>query len=603
MFIRPGTLQFTDYLKQLPSAWVIEHFFSDGAAQRKILSSAMIEELERDFMVPQELERRFSGLESDEQLRCSLMYLAGAMGVASEADGGLDDPIVASFLGYGARDEAGRLRVFGFESFEPLLRPLIVKTVIASATRSVDHTSNTHWNWGCCNDIAIIASLAASRILVKKRSGRVGVAVLQQIRKLVHTGEFNKNEDIESLLRIVCGYGSSEGFILEDEEGFRLVKDRFEEWLGHPIAELVESVCTWTRDNRCTWNMDLFEAICSEAGRDWLSSAVFSPCDEVTVREALGALKFVGMVDVRREGNDLLFRRSGGAVPTAQGQTGSHPVVIMPDFTVVIPQESLPETVYDFSRICRIDSFDRVYHGTIDKGYLTEALSSGMKPQRIVSLLEWWKAPANVVESVREWIREFERLSLPQESVLLAGDEDVRWQIEGFSKLSALLERVEAHAVFRIKPGCEQTVREMVRKMGFDERMAPIGNADSSEGASPEQEPVALFESTPTWSLVTEKESPETRKSAPVSGSKYGAQLKTLDLSETVQVIDYAILTGQRIVFTYEGSPYVRKGIYTVTPHLCSKGVEPLLDGELQRSASRKQFYVNKISSIGVVPQ
>jgi len=475
--------------------------------------------------------------------------------------------------------------------------------VIASAARSVDHASTTHWNWSCCNDIAIIASLAASRTLVKKRSGRVGVAVLQQIRKLVHTGEFNKNEDIESLLLTVCGYGGSEGFFIEDEEGFRLVKGRFEEWLGYPVEEQIGSVCAWTKENRCTWNMDLFEAICTEAGRGWLSSAVFSACDEATVREALCALKFVGMVDVCRQGDDLLFRRSAGDKTTAQGQTASHTVVVMADFTVVVPQESLPETVYDFSRICRIDSFDRVYHGTIDKSALTEALSSGMKPQRIVSLLERWNSPANVVESVREWIREFGRLSLPPESVLLAGDENVRWQIEGFPKLSALLERVEAHTVFRIKPGCEQTVRDLVRMMGFDERMAPIATADSSEEAPPEQPLPALFENGPTWSLVTEKESPEIRKSAPVSGSKYGAQLKALDLSETVQVIDYAILTGQRIVFTYEGSPYVRKGIYTVTPHLCSKGVEPLLDGELQRSASRKQFYVNKISSIGVVPQ
>jgi hypothetical protein len=29
---------------------VIDHFFSDGTEQRKILSSAVIEELERDFM-------------------------------------------------------------------------------------------------------------------------------------------------------------------------------------------------------------------------------------------------------------------------------------------------------------------------------------------------------------------------------------------------------------------------------------------------------------------------------------------------------------------------------------------------------------------------
>lgn len=66
-------------------------------------------------------------------------------------------------------------------------------------------------------------------------------------------------------------------------------------------------------------------------------------------------------------------------------------------------------------------------------------------------------------------------------------------------------------------------------------------------------------------------------------------------MSETVQVIDYAILTGQKCTFTYEGSPYVRRGTYTITPILCSKsGAEPLLDGELQRIGTRKQFYIKK---------
>jgi hypothetical protein len=102
---------------------------------------------------------------------------------------------------------------------------------------------------------------------------------------------------------------------------------------------------------------------------------------------------------------------------------------------------------------------------------------------------------------------------------------------------------------------------------------------------------------------VTDTE-PVTGKSTPaIRGSKYGAAMKTLELSEVVQVIDYAILTSQQLTLAYEGSPYVRKGTYTLTPIVCSKGVEPLLDAELQRTGSRRQFYVKKISAIGVVPQ
>ena len=68
-------------------------------------------------------------------------------------------------------------------------------------------------------------------------------------------------------------------------------------------------------------------------------------------------------------------------------------------------------------------------------------------------------------------------------------------------------------------------------------------------------------------------------------------------------MIDYAILTSQRIAVSYDGSPYLRKGMYTLTPIVCSKGPEPLLDAQLQRNGTRKQFYVRKIGAIGVIPQ
>jgi hypothetical protein len=185
------------------------------------------------------------------------------------------------------------------------------------------------------------------------------------------------------------------------------------------------------------------------------------------------------------------------------------------------------------------------------------------------------------------------------ESMLIAGDENVAVQVAAFEELRPFLEKVKVHTLFRIRPGSENSVRDIVRKLGFDERMSRM---TLQNDPVTEHDPLQSIQEMSEWTLIVEDE-PDTRKTAPAfRGTKYGAELKALELSELVQVIDYAILTSQRLAFSYEGSPYVRKGIYTITPILCSKGAEPLLEGELQRTGSRKQFYVKKISAIGVVP-
>jgi hypothetical protein len=243
-----------------------------------------------------------------------------------------------------------------------------------------------------------------------------------------------------------------------------------------------------------------------------------------------------------------------------------------------------------------------VYHGAIEKETLIEAVNAGNSRSRIESFLREWNAPVNVVASVREWIREFDRVSLSTDPVLVCAEAAVADQISACEQLRPWLERIDVAAVFRIRPGGERTVRDIVRKLGFDERMPGHGmcRTDTTQGAD---ELLAAAEPVRSWTLITDPEAAASQAGPAIRGSKYGAEMKTLELSDVVQVIDYAILTGQRLVLSYEGSPYVRRGTYTVVPIVCGKGVEPMLDAELERTGSRKQFYIKKIAAIGVVPQ
>lgn len=593
--IQTEKLTFTEYLKKLPPPWVIEHFLKEDTSSRKILSSALIEESVTDFIASGKLSARFKGLDEEQQQRCIGMYLMGALGISSDAESGLQDPLVAAFLGYATRDQKGTLRIFCFEQFTPALQPVLTEHL--ASTVEVEHPS-PHHALPCrsSNDIAIVVALASQHQLTKKKNGRLCVSALQAIRKLTHTSDIARADDTELFACAITGYGISRKLLVETDQDYLLHATGFTQWLTLPELERQQDIVAYVSEKLCGWNTGLLAHFCTTFHPNWLSLSLFNDSDAADAREALLLLHFCEYIDLQKNGTETVFRIASRE--NYHPSRTDHAAVIMPDFSVIIPQEVPAELVFTFARFCSMQSLDKVYHCTVEKTILTEALSNGLEGIRILTVLEQWNAPSNVLETVREWIREFQRLSLTTGSILITSDERVTEQIAGCEQLKSCLERVEVHTMFRIKPGCERTVRDIVKKLGFDDRM-PESHAVLY---SPNEEDITFSPPVSPFVLITE-DTPDAQKvTTSIRGTKYGAELKALELSELVQVIDYAILTGQRIVISYEGSPYVRKAIYTLTPSLCSKGVEPMLDGTLQNGV-RKQFYVKKIGSIGVVPQ
>jgi len=592
--IQTEKLTFTDYLKKLPPPWVIEHFLKEDTSARKILSSALIEESAADFVTSGKLRSRFTALDTPEQGRCIQLYLMGSLGISSEAESGMHDPLVAAFLGYATRDQKGALRIFCFEQFTPVLQPVF--TEYFTAITEVEHPSAHHTlPFRSGNDVAIVASLISQHQLSKKKNGRLCVSALQAIRKLTHTSDIVRADDTELIAIAITEYGTARELFVETEQEFLLRTPEFTQWLTLPEQERQRDICAFVSEKLCGWNTDLLTHFCTIFHPKWLSLSLFSEEDAADARSALLLLHFCEYIDLQKNGSDTVFRLAPREELPQRTEVSA---VIMPDFSVIIPQECPSELLFTFAQFCSMQSLDKVYHCSIDKTVLTEALSNGLEGVRILGVLEQWKAPSNVLETVREWIREFQRLSLTTGSILITADEKITDQIASCEQLLPCLERIEVHTMFRIKPGCERTVRDIVKKLGFDDRMPQ----SSAVVYTPEEEDLTGPPVVPLFTLITE-DTPEAQKTATsIRGTKYGAELKALELSELVQVIDYAILTGQRIVISYEGSPYVRKSIYTLTPSLCSKGVEPMLDGILQNGV-RKQFYVKKIGSIGVVPQ
>jgi hypothetical protein len=180
--------------------------------------------------------------------------------------------------------------------------------------------------------------------------------------------------------------------------------------------------------------------------------------------------------------------------------------------------------------------------------------------------------------------------------MLVTTDEKVSFQIGSYAPLRAYLEPVPAHTLFRIRRGSEEAVKELLATMGFDYRMP-------SSSIEPDDEERAAVADDATvkaaWEPIVAVPGETQNHGIVLRGKKYGSGLKAFDLNETIHIIDYAVLTGASVVIDYAGSPLVKKGVHSVKPLSCGRGIEPILEG-IDGQGRKKQFLIRKIGRIGV---
>ena len=583
------SLRFFDYIRMLPSSWIFEHFLKKNNTLRRILSSSAIQDGVRHFSQTDALRRRFESLDSSKRLQCSLVYLQGASGLLA-AQSGVDylkDPLVRSFLVYVACNKSGVVRYFGFPEFEPVLRPLCADTIAGAGAVRDTIAKVTLAASRQVNDIATVAVLALHGLLAKKKQGGLTRKALYTIARLTHEG----SEGLANLL-IYCGLQTR--ILRENAERYSLSGEEFEAWLSRPAdhrcAEMVRCASMFAG----SWCVELLHETIRRAGGAWLSCGIFPERERSAAIDTLRILRWAGLVEFSRAGSGAVFGAVREKVKVMPSKKNGG-VVVLPDFTAVIAQEASPEHLYGFGLIGTLQSLDRVYKGAIDRRILNDSLATGLRGETIIARLAEWQAPANVIATVREWIREFYRLYVTEGPMLVTADEKVAFEIGSYGPLHGYLEPVPVHALFRIRRGAEAAVKEILGNIGFDYRMPYRDGVVIDEKKSGETSG-GLYEA---WEPVVDapRESPKPVLS--LRGKKYGAGLKVFDLNETLHVIDYAILTGQELMIDYGGSPLLRKAVYTMTPLSRTAGAEPLLEGTLN-GGRKRQFSIRKISRIGV---
>lgn len=598
---RARPLAFADFLRLLPPAVVFERVVKKQGAGRKIISAKLIDEVTGRFLRPETLHARFESLSEEARAICALAYCSGRTGVRAIDDPALHSELFNSFLVYVASDEEGGRYYFGFDDMARPLTEALRAWVAGKAFGAPPAPHAPQWLWRSVNDFAVFLALACQGQITLTQKGDPVRAALTLVRKLFNAGQEQNqyaDADIRALVELHIAFGRHIGALAVRGKEVSVSRTGADIWLKKKHRDQFEAFRRFALELIGSWRLDTLSAMIEARDDGWLPLSLFSHVREQAT-PAIRILEYVGALECAAADGQWWVRlaaRAGNEMAPGDARP-----IALPDFSVMLPQECAPHTLFAFSALGRLQSFDRVYKGQIDRTTVNSALADEIPGERLLGYLDDWQAPDNVRITVDEWIREFGRLSQSAADILTSADERTTMQIEGYEPICQYIEAIEAHKVFRIKPGCARRVWEMLSNMGFDPRLpmrrelpAALSAADRLDTVEQSRSPELTIET--DFSQVAQQESRR------MSAGKYSPELKELELTEMFHVIDYAILMGCWLNVDYEGSPYIKAGEYRLLPAAINKGAEPTVEGAVEPTRKAKKMYIKRIKRIGVEP-
>ena len=592
---------FEEYLALLPAEVLFKHFLTRFGQKRKILSSSLVKDVAKHIASEKSLRARFEGLSRNARLTCGLAYLFGKRGVPATGLRSFDDELLSSFLVFAGRDAGGKTCYYPFEEFELKLLPLCAGVLVDTAKIACPKEPAPMPQWYCLSDVIICANLATLGMLEKTKKGTFPKATDAAFKRFLHAAydlpQVDAREDIlAAYVSLLLGYAVSREILVIDDDAYRANPEKILPWLALPLDSRYDDFCEFAFEYVPLWRRPLLEKIFELPGRKWLSTHALPDPVQNDAAAVVSLLRYCGYCDVCKGERGLLFslaaRRSAAAF-ARELTAGS--IMLLPDFSAVLSQEVLPEELFWFLRVGALISFDRVYKGAIRRDIINNALSEGADEKKLVEWLIAWNAPHNVVETVKEWIREFSRIYLTTNATVMSFDDKVTRQLMAYEPLKNLVTPAQPHAVFTIRRGREEDAKRVLASMGFDHRK-PGESAFEKLHAAIEVAP----DTVPAIAPVVSFEPRDAGPVRPVKAGKYGEKLKELDMSDLIHVVDYAVLMGKALTVEYLGSPYIKEGVYTVSPLAVQKSGEPFFEAEAKAGKSKRKFLLKKIKRIGV---
>jgi hypothetical protein len=606
MEITNKIITFNKYLSLVPPDIIFKHLSLYFKQDRKIISSSTIGDISKKFNSEESLCYRFDSLSSKNKFLCSLTYLFGKKGLPAKKINGYDDELISSFLVFAGKNEKEEIRYYPFIEFESKLLEKVAQNIInVTATKfplqSDKNISNSFLN--CIYDIILISYFACRGLIKKTKKNEFSKTTSSVFKKYLYAARLVNCEDIfleyfNLSISLLINYSLTKGLIFKKgDSDFCLNPNKMFSWIELPIKQIYLDFTDFAFKTTILWEPEIIKKISKlqKQTNFWLSTSNFNDFIKKEAEIILLLLNYLGYCNIKIYNKEFLFSViESHDFSNSTKDFQQEKIIIMPDFNVLIPPNVLPKDLFWFLRIGEINSYDKIYKAVITRDMINTSLIEGTKESKIIEWLTSVSAPQNVIETVKEWIREFFRTQISTGTFVMSFNENVTNQLLEYEPFRCLTDYYKPHAVFKILNGHENEAKRILKSMGFEsrERYSFKNEKKIIEDIRLEEDkniiPVVNFENQIDYEFKILKK------------GKYGHQLKEMDQIDLIHVIDYAILMNKAICINYLGSSFIKKGEYTVYPLKLYKTKEAYLEAFMKDSKVKRKFYLSKIKEIGV---
>ncbi len=594
------TYSFADYLGKIPHVLVFKHLLNTSSALRTIFSSSALHDTVKKYGSSQEVLKRFNTLSPQDQELCAMAYLFDKKGVPHSTISNFETSLLSSFLVYAEKDSNDSWFLVGFDEFSDILMPSL--TGIIAKSPCVPMSNIPAESYGASQEsVANVVLFLAQCMLGEIKLSKNGKLTKGSETNLIRMLQCKSCSEIAlpMLPNMLFEYCYSRQLVTTDDFSISLNIGKTLRWLESDRAQLIHDFSTFLNQHYGCFRSTFLEHLVGTGLQldilsDYLSDTILPFIQSTGIGLALAGIAHIAINDTCI--SITFTQQKQASIPLAYPATA---IVVMGDFSALIPQETEPKQLFAFLALATVSSFDRVYKAKISREVVFESLALGFLPANMLKTLAQCNSPSNVIATVSEWIREFDRVSLCPDPVIIVSDDRVARQLLAYEPIARHITQIPSQHVFRVNPLRLEYLQQTLQKLGFDPRIPQPLESLNPEDSFDHAETLPM----PTSKRVSVTHFAETATQSParaVGAGKYSTILKPLDIHEMYHVIEYAIVTSERLIIEYTGAANIRKGTYTILPQTIERGVNPTVTASDLHHKWVKQFHLKLIAKIGV---
>ena len=441
-------INFNNYIKQLPSNTVLEYLC--GKDSPKIFTNNVYEKIFKDFCTTENISDVCEKIDTNTKNELVQIYLQSNSGKKATT-AKIKSEVLKTFLVFEGTDENDSL-LFGFPDLSEIMANVFGKQIISEAqTNSAPLPLLGTFS----NDFVIILDILRTGEGRIRNNDEYSQRFTDILKERCGIGKlFDNHSDLAKIIDIIIKICESCGASFSRDSGRVTLLSDFSELLAE-VMKNPRHILTFPT----IIDFSFIEMLVGKCKSTVVLNKVFikNIADEIDF--SLKVFHWFGLVEYCGK-NTFRIRE---AVET-QYQNGH----ILPDFEIYIPIETNPIDLGKILRSAKITNVDVIYHGKIDKKRVEESLAYGVPENEIVDVLQTWKAPTAVGESISEWVYSFKRAfsDLPY----IAFRNDIAASIAQYCDLKEKITPIDEYTFFSVKNGEEKSVVETLEKFGFDLR-------------------------------------------------------------------------------------------------------------------------------------